>query len=168
MSDPGESERDESVAARSASVLGNLPRTRPQRASARRTAARGARNGAGPSTGASARNGAAGTGAGATAEKPRAQRKAKAAAGAGARKRRAAARPASASATGSRAKPKAAQPVPRQGFECEGDTGRGAVQPPGGAELVASAVEIVGEFAKSGASAGERLLKDVFSRITPS
>jgi hypothetical protein len=33
---------------------------------------------------------------------------------------------------------------------------------------VASAVEIVGELAKSGLSTGERLLKDVFSRLSPS
>jgi len=39
------------------------------------------------------------------------------------------------------------------------------VQPPGAAELVASAAEIVGELAKAGLSTGERLLKDVFSRL---
>ena len=54
---------------------------------------------------------------------------------------------------------------PRQGFECDGDTASGAVQPPGGAELVASAAEIVGELAKAGLSTGERLLKDVLSRL---
>jgi hypothetical protein len=42
------------------------------------------------------------------------------------------------------------------------------VQPPGGTELVTSAVEIVGELAKSGLATGERLLKDVFSRLSPS
>jgi hypothetical protein len=39
------------------------------------------------------------------------------------------------------------------------------VQPPGAAELVVSAAEIVGELAKAGLSTGERLLKDVFSRL---
>jgi hypothetical protein len=39
------------------------------------------------------------------------------------------------------------------------------VQPPGGAELLASAAEIVGELTKAGLSTGERLLKDVFSRL---
>jgi len=58
--------------------------------------------------------------------------------------------------------------VPRQGFECEGDGTRGVVQPPGATELVASAVEIVGELAKAGVSTGERLLKDVLSRLSPS
>ena len=41
----------------------------------------------------------------------------------------------------------------------------GSLQPPGGIELVGSAAEIVGELAKAGLSAGERLLKDVFSRL---
>jgi hypothetical protein len=57
------------------------------------------------------------------------------------------------------------EPAPRQGFESESERADGSVQPPGGAELVASAAEIVGEFAKAGLSAGERLLKDVFSRL---
>ena len=62
----------------------------------------------------------------------------------------------------------AAEPVPSQGFECEGDRDRasGRVQPPGGAELVVSAAtEILGELARAGLSTGERLLKDVFSRL---
>jgi hypothetical protein len=55
--------------------------------------------------------------------------------------------------------------VPRQGFESEADLASGPVRPPGGAELVSSAVEIVGELAKAGLSAGERLLRDVISRL---
>jgi len=39
------------------------------------------------------------------------------------------------------------------------------VQPPGGTELVASAAEIIGELAKAGLSTGERVLKDVLSRL---
>jgi hypothetical protein len=39
------------------------------------------------------------------------------------------------------------------------------VHPPGSAELVASAAEIVGELAKAGLSTGERLLKDFLSRL---
>jgi len=39
------------------------------------------------------------------------------------------------------------------------------VQPPGAAELVASAAEIVGELAKAGLSRSERLLKDFVSRL---
>ena len=41
----------------------------------------------------------------------------------------------------------------------------GSVRPPGGAEFLASAAEIVSEVAKAGLSAGERLLKDAFSRL---
>jgi hypothetical protein len=57
------------------------------------------------------------------------------------------------------------EPAPRQGFECDGETPVGSVQPPGAAELVASAAELVGELAKAGVSTGERLLKDVLSRL---
>jgi hypothetical protein len=55
--------------------------------------------------------------------------------------------------------------VPSQGYEGEDDAATGAVQPPGGAELLISAVEIVGELAKAGASKSERLVKDVLSRL---
>jgi hypothetical protein len=55
--------------------------------------------------------------------------------------------------------------APRQGFESEGERPSGPVQPPGGAELVASAAEIVGEITKAGFAAGERLLRDVLSRL---
>jgi hypothetical protein len=44
----------------------------------------------------------------------------------------------------------------------------GTVQPPGGAELIASATEIIGELAKTGISTGERLFKDVLSRFSHS
>src|SRR5271166_2690742 len=82
-------------------VLVNLPRTRPQRASPRRAAARKT---------------AAGTKRGA-ARRPRDS----------ARERDAA---------------------PRQGFESDSETMSGSVQPPGSAELMASAAEMVGELAK--------------------
>lgn len=55
--------------------------------------------------------------------------------------------------------------MPSQGFECEGERASRPVQPPGAPELVASAAEIVGELAKAGFSTGERLLKDVLSRL---
>jgi hypothetical protein len=55
--------------------------------------------------------------------------------------------------------------VPRQGFECEGEGPSATVQPPGGTELLTSAVEIVGEVAKAGLSRSERLLKGFFSRL---
>jgi hypothetical protein len=39
------------------------------------------------------------------------------------------------------------------------------VHPPGGAELVASVAEILGELTKAGVATGERLLKDALSRL---
>jgi hypothetical protein len=71
--------------------------------------------------------------------------------------------------TGTARRPGAYSPgpdsVPRQGFESESDIASGSVQPPGAAELVASAAEVVGELAKAGLSAGERLLKDLVARL---
>jgi hypothetical protein len=55
--------------------------------------------------------------------------------------------------------------APRQGFESESERTNDSVQPPGGIELVASAAELVGELAKAGVSTGERVLKDVLSRL---
>jgi hypothetical protein len=101
-------------------VLSNLPRTRPQRSSPRRAAARKA-----------------------TTSPKRARSAPKRAASV----------------------PAAAAPVPRQGFECEGERASGPVQPPGGTELVAGAAELIGELAKAGFSTGERLFKDVLSRL---
>jgi hypothetical protein len=57
------------------------------------------------------------------------------------------------------------EPAPRQGFESETERANGSVNPPGGADLVASAAEIVGELAKAGVSRGERLLKDFLSHL---
>jgi hypothetical protein len=124
-------------------VLSKLPRTRPQRSSPRRAAARSASAAA----------------------------QATAAAPAAANGRPPAKAPKAAKATPKRAARRAtkptvpAQPAPRQGYECEGERPSGSVHPPGGAELVASAAEIVGELAKAGISTGERLLKDVLSRL---
>ncbi|HTC60666.1 MAG TPA: hypothetical protein VK691_11180 [Solirubrobacteraceae bacterium] len=61
--------------------------------------------------------------------------------------------------------PPPSERAPRQGFECEGERANGSVQPPGGAELVAGAAELIGELAKAGISTGERLFKDVLSRL---
>ncbi len=143
-------------------VLSNLPRTRPQRASARRAAARTqATKTAPPSTPAAASNGRA-------ASKPDDS----AAPAAPARKRRpaatrkpAAVKPARGSSKRKALAPDPGPPVPRQGFECEGERASGPVHPPGGTELVASAAEIIGELAKAGLSSGERLFKDVLSRL---
>jgi hypothetical protein len=121
-------------------VLVNLPHTRPQRASARRDAARQTAARAAPRRKAPARsNGRPAT--------PTARKRAgSAAARAGASTR-------------------VPEPAPRQGFESETESMSGSVRPPGGAEFVASAAEIVGELAKAGLSTGERLLKDALSRL---
>jgi hypothetical protein len=182
------------------SVLANLPRTRPQRSSARRAAARGtaASNGhpaAGAATKAAtkparkharvkvaatkprrqttsapketARTSSPTSGPTAT-NAPAASAEAKSSRGSTqrpssavrARRERAAKRPAAPP------RPLASEePAPRQGFECESERADGPVQPPGGTELVASAAEIVGELAKAGLSVGERLFRDVFSRL---
>jgi hypothetical protein len=57
------------------------------------------------------------------------------------------------------------EPAPRQGYEAEPDSLGGPVQPPGGTELVASAAELAGELAKSGVTAGARVLRDFLSRL---
>lgn len=98
-------------------MLANLPRTRPQRASARRDAARKQ----------------------ATTKK----------------------QPAKAKAASKRVQ----DPVPRQGFETEGDPVSGPVQPPGNVDLLSSAAELAGELTKSGLSSGGRLLKDFIARL---
>ena len=99
-------------------VLGNLPRTRPQRASPRRAAAR---RSAGENAGGGSR-----------------------------RQKRSVTK---------------LDAVPPQGYEADDDAATGAVRPPGGAELVLSAAEIVGELAKAGLSRSERLIKDALSRL---
>ncbi len=165
-------------------VLSNLPRARPQRASARRAAER---------NGASARNGArkmvvkrapktVSKASAATSERPAAKPSARrsvkpvgesaasSTAKASRRKRADTARPERSAgstrrATAKRRSAPVEEPAPRQGFESEGDAPGGSLHPPGGVELVASAAELVGELAKAGVSTGERLLKDVLSRL---
>jgi hypothetical protein len=137
-------------------VLANLPRTRPQRSTARRTAARQAS--ASETAAKRSPNGAAEPVPAASARAAE-SRKAKAQPAAKAKPRAAKrARPAGSSRAG--------DPVPAQGYESDGDRAtRGTVQPPGGAELLGSAAEILGELAKSGLSTGERLVKDVLARL---
>jgi hypothetical protein len=69
---------------------------------------------------------------------------------------------------GQTASPRAPQepPVPRQGFEAEGEIAPGvSVQPPSGSELATSVVELIGELAQSGLATGGRLLKDTIARL---
>ncbi len=66
-----------------------------------------------------------------------------------------------------RVEPRPAEPpVPRQGFESEETIELGRpVQPPSGSELAASMVELVGELAQTGLSAGGRALRDALTRL---
>ena len=170
-------------------VLSNLPRTRPQRATERRIASReGKRRSAGTAkaTGPAAkgattrpakdatdgpakgtpRSTAAKSSGAAAGEAPKRATRA-----ASPRKPRKSAKP-RAQAARENVRPKAASSskpadsAPRQGFESEPSrSSTGPVQPPGGTELLTGAVEIVGEMAKAGVSAGERVLRDLFSRL---
>ncbi len=161
------------------SILANLPHTRPQRSSPRRAAARAAA--AKPAPAAQAQSPARSSPA-RTKAAPGAQRAAAKGAGkkaGSARRERAGTRAGAGShaSAGTRAgggtragaprrkAPRAGEPVPRQGYESELDRARGPVHPPGGAELVGSAVEIIGELAKSGLSTGERLVRDALARL---
>jgi hypothetical protein len=65
-------------------------------------------------------------------------------------------------------KPKrAATEVPPQGFEAEEAIEAGhSVQPPSGAELAASMVDLVGELAQTGLSTGGRMLRDALARLS--
>ena len=154
---PGEGEASEQPP-EGAGVLGNLPRTRPQRASPRRDAARRSAAAAQDDLGAANGNG-------------RPVRKAPT-------KKRSASRAPAASGTArsgaakTKRRPKAAQTrrreageVPRQGYESVEERATGPVQPPGGTEFVGTAAEIVSELAKAGISGGERVLRDVLSRL---
>ena len=119
-------------------VLANLPRTRPQRATPRRAAARDNARAAAPARGRARARGSAA--------------RAKGRAGAGPV-------PRAKTAAGRR------QTAPVQGFESESEAATGSVQPPGAVELLASAAEVVSELTKAGLSRSERLLKDLVSRL---
>jgi hypothetical protein len=54
-----------------------------------------------------------------------------------------------------------------QGYEPEGDSFNRPIQPPSGAELVASLAELAGDLAKAGVNAGGRVLRDVLSHLPP-
>jgi hypothetical protein len=161
-------------------VLANLPRTRPQRSTARRTAARretaAARSAEARSADvaeSSAQSGREQAPSRTPARKSSRARKspAKGAAAAARKTAKGTARAAKTPTKSARSAPRHAassageEQVPRQGFESEMDRASGPVQPPGGAELVTSAVEIVGELARAGLSRGERLLRDALDRL---
>ena len=160
-----------------AGVLANLPRTRVQRSSARRIAARdgAARAAAAPASSALSGEAQKAPPAGSPpapkrgkgARKP-ASASRKAAAPAGSRPRARAQGAASSrarrGAASSRATAKADR-APRQGFESEADATTGPVMPPGGAELLNAATELLSEVAKSGLSRGASTVKDILGRL---
>ena len=137
-------------------MLANLPRTRPQRTTARRAASRR------QSTAASDEDRSAGT----TTARPTAAKPARTTKAKPARRTAAKAAPKTRRAPAKRKAPKAAaEEIPRQGFACEEERVSGAVAPPGAAELVGTAAEIVGEIARFGITGGERVLRDVLGRL---
>jgi hypothetical protein len=146
-------------------VLANLPRTRPQRSSARRDAARRTASAKVEPTGTPTRKPHRATTATTQpvpARKPPSTISTKAEPTPAPKKRI----PAQRRPSKSKAKAKHLQnPAPRQGFETEGDPVSGPVQPPGGLDLLSSAAELAGELTKSGLSTGGRLLKDAFARL---
>ncbi len=133
-------------------VMSSLPKTRPQRPSARRASARQAT---------AARSSAAAD----DAPPARASRAAPSRGG----PRKAPAKKVNAGRTKGSSGPNRRPPAPtaeptrapRQGFEAESEIETGkAVAPPNGVELAASVVELLGELAQSGLRSGERLLRD--------
>lgn len=161
------------------SVLGDLPRTRPQRKSARREAARAqvsqtgaqkpATTKAGASRTAAAKTAAAKKGAARAAQKPvTAAKKGAASKGAAATDGKRPSTPSRRRAAPRTHRTGAAspEPTPRQGYEADSEAVGTPVSPPSGAELVGSLAELAGELAQTGISAGGRLLRRAVSRIS--
>lgn len=131
------------------SVLGSLPRTRPQRPSRRRTAAKDA-----PKTSASE--------ASATKTPPRKASPKPRAAKASAPKTSTTKTRAAKTPPPRRREP----PAPKQGYEPMEEPRTGTtVHPPSGVELVESVATIFAELASVGLKAGGRVLKDALSPL---
>jgi hypothetical protein len=184
--DEGKASDKGSGAGSSRDVLGSLPRTRPQRPSARREAARGARatsqrassGSERASSGSGSANGKAGRAAGAARAKGTGATKGAAkatgapragASGAGKAKSPAPGAAASSrgkrrsSGQGARSRDAAAPTVaPPQGFEP--DTSH-SVDPPSGAEVLGAAVGAAGELAQASLGLSRRVLRGAFSWV---
>ncbi len=144
-------------------VLSNLPSTRPQRPSARRAAAR--------QTAAARAERVATKPKRAATEPRRAPAKAERRVAESPPKptaKPAPKRPAAKPAAPKRRVPKPVErPVPPQGFEAEEAIEAGhSVQPPSGAELATSMVDLVGELAQTGIATGGRMLRDALARLS--
>jgi hypothetical protein len=164
MSTPENSDARPDTPGLDGGVLAALPRTRPQRVSARRAAARG-------KTAKSETVVSAGAVEQPTKAKPakKATSKTK---GKPAAKPKPASRAAAVGARGGSAKRRprptkvepSEPPVPRQGYEPEEELELGnTVNPPSGVELLESLADIVSELAGSSLTAGGRMLKDALS-----
>ena len=156
MSDSSSGDLHETASTDGPGILAGLPRTRPQRTSARRVASRAATP--------SAANTASPRQASATASRPANKRAPASKRTTG--KQHATAKIRATGKTSAPTKSNAAteERAPRQGFEAEPDS-LGAVQPPGSTELISSAAELAGELAKAGVSTGARVLRDFLSRL---
>ncbi|HEX3392287.1 MAG TPA: hypothetical protein VHS55_06965 [Solirubrobacteraceae bacterium] len=147
-------------------VLAALPRTRPQRTSARREAARARAQSETTSTAPARKQDEPKTGAKAK-PKTRASAKAKRTPKtkpAAKPKATAAKKPVKRPSAKLRAPAKQDERAPKQGYEPEEELELGnTVHPPSGGELIESIADIFGELAGLGANAPGRLLKDALS-----
>jgi hypothetical protein len=172
MSESPSGDPRETAAADGPGILAGLPRTRPQRASARRAAARAVAAGETPRAPArSATHSPARKSQRSAASKaPRAPaRKGPHTPAHNATLSPARKAPRSAASKAPRAaadrSEQTGESVPLQGYEPEDGAFNRTIQPPGGAELVTSIAELAGELAKAGVNTGGRWLRDVFSRL---
>jgi membrane protein involved in colicin uptake len=150
-------------------VLAGLPRTRPQRTSARREAARARAKSETASPASAGKQGEARAAAKAktrTSAKPKTRASAKPKVTPKAKPKAAIAKkPVKPAGAKLRAAAKTEEPAPKQGYESEEVELGNTVNPPSGIELVESVADIFGELANSGLAAGGRILKDAFSRL---
>jgi methylmalonyl-CoA mutase N-terminal domain/subunit len=163
MSAPDNSNARPDTPALEGGVLAALPRTRPQRASARRAAARGkaAKSETAATTGTTKK---------ATKVEPTKKTTPTKKTEPTTKTEQASRAPAARARTGNpkRRQPRpttpSEPPAPRQGYEPEEDLELGnTVNPPSGVELLESLTDIMSELAGSTLTAGGRLLKDAFS-----
>jgi hypothetical protein len=184
MSDENELSTPPASVRDSAGVLANLPRSRPQRSSARRVAARdgGSARPAQDTPDGPARqspDGADGhkrerSGAKATksARKPKTAAGTRATGATATGATAAGARSRASGKTGTRAREEtarsrtgAAKRAPRQGFESESESTTGPVVPPGATEFLTAATELVTEVAKSGLERGASTVRGILGRL---
>jgi hypothetical protein len=150
------------AAAEERGVLSSLPSARPQRPSARRSAARRTKASTTEATAQAPQPPAASTAAAGAEQAPQAS-------GANGRSRKGAARRKARATAEHRERTPLAQAepaIPRQGFEAESEIEPGVpVAPPSGPDLAVAVAELVGDLAQAGLTRGGRLLKDALGRL---